>query len=605
MVSALAVGGCSSSTASAPSLTDVTALLAAHGRAVLAHDRTAFLAGIDDEAKAATFRAGQRAAFANLVELPLTSWRYTVESRTDDRGFEQAATKTFGRPAIIVRIALSYALRGVDRIPTSHEVWWTFVRRDGHVVIAADDGLAQAGGVSWRGPWDFGPLDVVRGPHSIVIGHAGDAGTLHTVAATTEAAIPAVTAVWGSGWAQDVAVVVPATADELAAQVGESSSISTAIAAVAVSDGVDPLTGFARGQRLIINPAALQRLSAVGRQITIRHEVTHIADAEATTAATPRWLAEGFADYVGNLNSGQPVGTAASELRTDVRKGRLPAALPSEAAFDTEGQAAPAYEQSWLACRLIAQRAGPAGLVRFYRQVGAAPIDADTAVAAVFRRILHEIERAVRRAVAGLPDGRAAMTASFARRTLIVTNDFPPAPGRHPVVRARAGGPPARRFGRGLRLGPRRFGRVRRRAAVPGVAAPHRAAAADPGGPAPDRGGAATISAAPRSGSAPPPRSACSLRRCARPAPSASWRRRTGTRPAGRCCPVRGRRCAGSAPAVTSSPISASTSGAASPARSAGRPNSSSSPQAWTSTRSVPTSTARPSAPGTGWPAAR
>ena len=391
LLSTLTAVGCSSSPdTSAPSMSDVSAVLAAHGRAVLAHDRGRFLAGLDDEPAAAAFRRQQAAAYANLVQVPLATWGYRVESRTDDHSFERSATKKFGHPAIIVRIALTYALRGIDRVPAEHEVWWTFVRRNGHVVIAADDGLATAGGLSWHGPWDFGPLDVVRGAHSIVIGHVGDAATLHAVAATTEAAIPAVTAVWGTGWPRAVAVIVPAGAAELAAQVGQSSTITTAVAAVAVSDGTDPLTGAVREQRLIVNPAAVQRLSAVGRQITVRHEVTHIADATATAEATPRWLVEGFADFVGNRGSGQPVTVAASELRADVRRGRLPTALPSPAAFDATGQAPQAYEQAWLACRLIAQRVGVPGLVRFYRQVGAATSGGDPAVATALRSILHE-----------------------------------------------------------------------------------------------------------------------------------------------------------------------------------------------------------------------
>jgi hypothetical protein len=386
----LTPAGCSSTVPSAPSLRNVTALLAAQGKAVLDHDRTAFLAGLDSGGRAAAFRDRQSSAFDQLVRLPLTSWSYRVESRTDDRAAETAASKKYGAPALIVRLSLRYALRGVDLIPTTHELWWTFVRQDGHVVVAADDGLADAGGVSWQGPWDFGPLDVVRGPHSLVLGHPDNAAALHTVAATVAAAVPAVSAVWGTDWSRDVAVVVPSTAAELSAQVGQSSEVTTDIAAVTVSDGQDPLSGTVFGQRLIVNPAALRRLSAVGRQITVRHEITHIATAQATTAASPRWLVEGFADYVGNLNSGQSVGTAAAELRTGVRHGKLPAALPSEASFDTTGETAQAYEASWLACRLIARQAGQPGLVRFYRIVGASAADPQGAVAAGLRSVLHE-----------------------------------------------------------------------------------------------------------------------------------------------------------------------------------------------------------------------
>jgi hypothetical protein len=385
------VAGCSSSPdRSAPSLADVRAVLARHGTAVLHHDRTAFADDLDPTQQAAGFRVRQLDEFANLVRLPFATWSYHLEGRTDFHEAERRATKRFGTGAVIVRLAVRFAFRDIDRQPTQHELWWTFVRHDGKTVIATDDSLLHAGGAGWQGPWDFGRLEILRGAHSLVLGHPEAADALRQVQATVEAAVPAVTAVWGSDWAQRVAVVVPASDAELAAQGGESSQVTTDVAALTVSDGTDPLTGAVYGQRLIVNPAALARLSDVGRQIVIRHEITHIASAAATTAASPQWLIEGFADYVGNLHTGQPVTTVASELRADVRNGKVPQALPTADAFATEGQAAQAYEGSWLACRLIAQRAGQTGLVRFYRMVGASSLDQDAAVAAALGRILHE-----------------------------------------------------------------------------------------------------------------------------------------------------------------------------------------------------------------------
>jgi hypothetical protein len=55
-----------------------------------------------------------------------------------------------------------------------------------------------------------------------------------------------------------------------------------------------------------------------------------------------------------------------------VRAGHVPKTLPTDADFDTDGVAAQAYESAWLACRLIAERAGPSALVRLYRAVGTA-----------------------------------------------------------------------------------------------------------------------------------------------------------------------------------------------------------------------------------------
>jgi hypothetical protein len=385
------VAACSSSPdRSAPSLGEVRALLARHGAAVMKHDQAAFAAGLDTASAAADFRGQQLRVFANLTKLPLASWTYHLEGRTDSKGAEAAAGRRFGTDAVIVRVSLSYALRGVDRIPTTHELWWTVVRHDGAAVVAADDGLAQAGGQSWRGPWDFGPLVVRRGAHSLVLGHPDSAASLDGIRSTVDAAVPVVTSVWGADWSQDVEVIVPSTDAELADQAGQSSDATLTVAAVAVSDGQDPVSGDVYGQRLIVNPVALGQLSTVGRQIVIRHELTHIAAAAATSAASPTWLVEGFADYVGNLGSGQPVTTTAAELTADVRHGRAPDALPGPDAFSTEGQSAQAYEGAWLACRLIAARAGQDGLVRFYHVVGASPNDVDAAVAAGLRRVLHE-----------------------------------------------------------------------------------------------------------------------------------------------------------------------------------------------------------------------
>jgi hypothetical protein len=125
------------------------------------------------------------------------------------------------------------------------------------------------------------------------------------------------------------------------------------------------------------------------------HEITHLASAAVTADITPRWLAEGLAEYVANLHTGQSVATAAAELRAQIAKGRLPTTLPSDAAFGASGSVLAAqYEQAWLACRLIATRAGQSGLLRFYRAVGTALAPRAEAVASAFRSVLHETQSA-------------------------------------------------------------------------------------------------------------------------------------------------------------------------------------------------------------------
>jgi hypothetical protein len=52
------------------------------------------------------------------------------------------------------------------------------------------------------------------------------------------------------------------------------------------------------------------------------------------------------------------------------------------------------YEQAWLACKLIAQRAGVDGLVRFYQEVGRAVLPTEYAVKLALHDVLHETLRA-------------------------------------------------------------------------------------------------------------------------------------------------------------------------------------------------------------------
>lgn len=373
----------------APTLAQVRPVLARHAAAVLGRSVPGFLADVDDSAAAADFLHRQQAEITALAQVPLQSWRYAVDSPVTDHAATVAAAHRLGAPALIVHLTLSYALRYADPHPTGHDLWWTFVRRGGRVYVAGDDDMADLGGTSWLGPWDFGPIVVQRGAAGLVLGHPQDAAELPRIAAAVDAAVPVVTGVWGTDWPRQVAVLVPASGAELDAFTGQGTAL-TDVSAVSVFDSRDS-DGDPLGQRIVVNAGAFAALTPTGLRIVVQHEVTHIASAASTGDSSPRWLVEGFAEYVGNLGSGQPVRVAASELATDVGHGALPAALPTDGEFAAGGTRLPkVYEQSWLACRLIVARAGQDGLVRFYRLVGSSDGAAATAVADALRRVLHE-----------------------------------------------------------------------------------------------------------------------------------------------------------------------------------------------------------------------
>ena len=393
-------GAAAGSTAPAapPSQAEIAAvlrLLNRHATELLAHDRTGWAGDLDASAAANGYRSQEEAAFGALAGVPLAVWRYALLAPvTDPSVLQPAATRLAGRVAVL-HVQLQYGFDKVDPLPTAKDEWLTAVHRSAGWRLAADTDTETAGGTSWHGPWDFGPLLARNGPHTLVLGHPAHRADLATFAALVERSVPVVSSVWGTGWNDQVAVLVPDSTAEFQAVTGDGSD-SHDIAALAIADSRNPdPTADPRqavlGARIVLNPVNLSRLDAAGRRLVIQHELTHIATRAVTEDQMPSWLIEGFADYVGNLGSGRTPTDIAPELTSDVRAGRLPQTLPLATDFDSAGNRLPElYEESWLACRLIADRLGQHGLVRFYVAVArATALDPSSAVAQALRSQLH------------------------------------------------------------------------------------------------------------------------------------------------------------------------------------------------------------------------
>lgn len=331
-------------------------VLANRARAVREGDRAAFLATVGSAP--AAFQAAQARVFDNLRALPLESWEerlVRVESAAPDAGAGTA----------VVRLELRYRLRGFDRGQVARTRYLAFAPRSGTWGIVGDGtrrGLADDPDI-----WDGGALRAVRGRSCLV---AGDAGDLDEIARRLDAAVPAVTSVVGRGWARRAVALVPADPARASALAGEGQDLHEIAALAAVA----PAAGGGRGEdRIIIAPATFGRLNALGRDVVLTHELTHVATGGARDGRTPLWLIEGFADYVGYRGAKVDARTAAGELSREVAAGRLPSALPGPAAFDAgSGRLSQAYQESWLACRMIADRYGETALVRLYRAAGRA-----------------------------------------------------------------------------------------------------------------------------------------------------------------------------------------------------------------------------------------
>ncbi|MFF4831268.1 hypothetical protein [Streptomyces sp. NPDC001315] len=336
--------GCGGQPTADSARAEVQRLLDERATAVLDHDESAYRA------------TGTRAGFANLQSVPLAAWSYRVTAvhRSGDTASADAE--------------LSYRVRGYDKAPvTAARVLGLALDADGQWRVTSDRPAKKAG----QQLWDQGTVSVVRGAHSLVLGAGQSGERLRSFAELADRAVPAVSQAWGTDWTGHVVVLVPKSLEGMARLLASSASSYRGIAAVTTGETGGPAT--APADRIIINPEAYSVLGSLGRQVVLTHETTHVATRAHTDAATPLWLSEGYADWIGYRGTGRTAAQAAPELARAVADGQLPAALPTDKDFGFTGDAtalAQAYEGGWLACRMIADRWGEVRLGEFYRAVG-------------------------------------------------------------------------------------------------------------------------------------------------------------------------------------------------------------------------------------------
>ncbi|MEU9169328.1 hypothetical protein AB0D34_16225 [Streptomyces sp. NPDC048420] len=310
-----------------------------------------------DRDKAAMAKTGTADWFENVSAVPLASWSYKV-----------TAVRRTGATAT-ADAELRYQVQGYDSAPV------TVARTLSLSLDASDHWYVVGEKPAEKAPqqlWDQGEVTVVRGKRSMVLGVGQSGEKLHSFADLADRAVPAVSDTWGTEWSRHVVVLVPKSLEGMAGLLGSPASSYRGIAAVTTGETGAPAQ--APADRIIVNPDAYALLGVLGRQVVLTHETTHVATRKDTTAATPLWLSEGYADWVGYRGTGRTPAEAAPELAEAVTERKVPAALPSDADFGFGGTAtglALSYESGWMACRMIADRWSEAKLGEFYRAVGA------------------------------------------------------------------------------------------------------------------------------------------------------------------------------------------------------------------------------------------
>ena len=367
-------------------------LLDERAAAVLARDRDRFAATLDSTRSG--FGLRQLELFDNLARLPLGSFSYGTPEPAPALSPDRAAQ--VGPGAWVARLEGRYTLKGYDRFERTFETHLTAVQRDGGWRLADDsDGGTQAQ------LWDLPDLRVLSSPTTLVVG-SGSVRDLEAYLRLGDGAVRRVSGIWTRPWGSRVVLVVPATATEMAAQLGQDSASVEQVAAV--TDGALDADGRAGADRIVVNPEAFSRLQPTGQRVVITHETTHVAVRASTTRPVPVWLSEGFADYVGYSGLDIPRTTIAAALLARVREGNGPKALPTEADFDpATATIAPSYNAAWLAACRIADRHGEADLVRLYVRAAtrpsasAPPGDPDENTREAFTAVLGVSDRAFTR----------------------------------------------------------------------------------------------------------------------------------------------------------------------------------------------------------------
>ncbi|MFJ8488127.1 hypothetical protein ACIRBZ_07030 [Streptomyces sp. NPDC094038] len=336
-------GGGQSSTGTA--MAEVQQVLDRRSAAVLGHDEQAYA------------ETGTRSSYADLRAVPLADWSYRLTALHSDGAGATADAR------------LSYRIQGYDKAPVTTDRTLTLSRTvDGQWYVTYDKPAKKSG----QQLWDQGKVTAVKSTRTLVLGVGQSRATLRGYAHLADTAVPEVSKAWGTDWTQRVVLLVPGSLNGMAGLLGAPAANYKGIAAVTTGEAGG--SGQAPADRVILNPEAYAVLGAVGRQVVLTHETTHVATRAHTTAATPLWLSEGYADWIGYLGTGRTPTEAAPELARAVEAGDVPADLPADQDFgftDDPTKLAQAYEGGWLACRMIAAHWGEEKLGAFYRAVGA------------------------------------------------------------------------------------------------------------------------------------------------------------------------------------------------------------------------------------------
>lgn len=263
---------------------EIRVLMRRRATAVLAGDRQAFLATVDDRDRSA-YRE-QRTYFDNLAQLPVTDLSYYVSAsgRTPE---DLPGDDPVVRPYMVEHLEMDGVLDRRASVRTAI----TFVRRDGAWLVG-HEAIDEPAPVR---PWFGGPISVARTDGLLVVTDRGarpDGATIGSDVADDLAFV-----VDALGREPRGSVVLDATSNGVVEQVSEASGVEAAAVTTTVLSGnrdYSAITGAA-ATAVKINPGLVDEI--IEDRVVMRHELTHLV-LRAYSGRVPTWMSEGIAEYV-------------------------------------------------------------------------------------------------------------------------------------------------------------------------------------------------------------------------------------------------------------------------------------------------------------------
>lgn len=348
-------------------------VLRARAAAVVAGDERAFTATVADPAAP----GGRRQLDAFSAARALRVSRLEVgDAVVDVLGTEP--------PTARAEVDLRYRVDDLDRGDRVARLEYTLVDTGSGWQVESERPV----GPGATAPWVAMPgLRVHRGEHAVVAGTVAER-RLTEHAAVADRALPALREDWPRT-PRRVLVLAPSTAAEADALLGRSGAGGAPVAAT--TEGPTGADGRATGDRVVLDPAAFDRLTPAGRDVVLTHELVHVAVRASVAGRAAAWLTEGYADHIGYRRADVPTRRLVAPLVAAIRTGHGPRRLPTLAELQpASGDIEVPYLAAWQAVELIAQQHGEGALRRLVAAGASTGSDAD-AEAATDRALRTEL----------------------------------------------------------------------------------------------------------------------------------------------------------------------------------------------------------------------